>query len=1481
MKRFPTLFFVLFTILSRLTGQAPVNDDCNGIIDLGTAPYCEDSVFYTNVNATPSDIGSFTTIPNCLSSGNSPRDVWFQFTANPAITDYVITVTGADDGNGNPLSTPQLVLYRGFCQYDELLILDCKEAPLGSSEVSLQVTGLTPGLTYFLRVGDYSPFSDENSGTFKICIQEKDPEWTVDQDSSTACNGVLYDTGGPNGDYGANEDYVFKICPAEPHQCISFQLEYYNLENGELDLTDHIILYDGPDVNSPVLADIGGANFPKGAGPNDGGVCFQTYATSGCLTVEFISDGNLQFEGFKAKWECSPSACPQPEPLAVDSLADTTTILNYLNSTFANTTLDTIICDNQAYGTFVATDNTGLGIEKGLFLSSGKVTDAIGPNDDTGIGDGFDLPGDPDLDSLSNVLGDGTESHDACVVVLDVFAYTDKLTFEYVFGSDEYEEFVGSSFNDIFAFFVSGPGITGKKNIAIIPGTANEPVQINSVNQISHWPYYRDNSPSPTLQYDGLTSDSLGIKKSLTAQVDVIPCNSYKLKLAVADRGDDIFDSGVFISDIRAGLPSLKVNFKNGLDYFVEYCNTLTDSLTIGLSGEVTDTSSFTVSIGGTATNGVDYILNIPPTLVFSPTQTSYTFPIVIVNDTLQEGTETITITVSNDFGCGNVVVDQVITELKDNIDVNVEAQGDTLDVCANTPFEIAANGAAVYHWTPESLFDDPDSRKPTVTVSSSQWVYVEGQAGICLDVDSVYLNAINVQVTALVSDTAICLGDTVQLNCVPSVANPTYSWEPAFLVSDPTIKSPQAAPFSTTIYTVTIDAFGCQSTDTVTVKVDTLFEPVLIADTSICLGNSVQLASSVPFFSTSDYSWNPAGTLDDPTVANPTATPGLGTTVYTLTTTSANGYCSNQQAVAVTTIPASLQVVEHPDLVTKDSIFLCAPDSVNLLAITSTNGAGLTWSPDNGTLSSLTDTLVTVHTSQSGYYYATLTVSSCVLRDSVWIQTDSMPADLSLTAVPFKDPYCPGDTVSIFSPNYDHNLYKHISHQWAPATGVISDLDNYNLVVITDDTITYTRITHSGVCVDSAQITLNVEQPADIQVTQDKDTICAGEAVQLTATSDAGDNFKWLPESGLSCADCPNPVATPSQSITYSVMLEGANCPSSETANIFVRPTPVVQFPADNQLCPGESITLNEAPDPAYTYVWTADDPNFGTVHDAAPTVTPSQTTTYVATVSNGGCTITDSLTVTVAQDQLSIDGPAGICQGQSAVLTAVTNGNGDYLWTPGDVSGPSIDVMPDTATTYSVTYTYGDGCTLSASHDLQVYPGYTFSAAADKDTVYSEEVYQVHAMISPNAQGGTFTWTVNGQQVFANGPDISVKASDGPIDEIVVGWVTPEGCEYFAAVTVVVLPLKYEIPTAFTPNGDGINETFRPATLLGYEMTKMIVYSRWGQKVYEGESSFKGWDGTYKGKDMPADVYPYYIRLKRPDGQVVELKGDVTLIR
>lgn len=171
----------------------------------------------------------------------------------------------------------------------------------------------------------------------------------------------------------------------------------------------------------------------------------------------------------------------------------------------------------------------GLGIASGIILSSGNVATAIGPNDQAGAGEDVGTPGDSQLDTIVTP----NTTHDAAILEFDVVTTTPVFTISYVFGSEEYREYVDKDFNDVFAFYVDG------SNIALTPGS-NNPVTIDTINHLRNTNLYRDNETGKDTQLDGFTVPLLAV-------AFVEPHVTHHIKIAIADAGDSILDSAVFI----------------------------------------------------------------------------------------------------------------------------------------------------------------------------------------------------------------------------------------------------------------------------------------------------------------------------------------------------------------------------------------------------------------------------------------------------------------------------------------------------------------------------------------------------------------------------------------------------------------------------------------------------------------------------------------------------------------------------------------------------------------------------------------------------------------------------------------------------------------------------------------------------------------------------------------------------------------------
>lgn len=183
---------------------------------------------------------------------------------------------------------------------------------------------------------------------------------------------------------------------------------------------------------------------------------------------------------------------------------------------------------------------TNIQMESGLIIATGGISVAVGPNNDEGLSVPNTCGNYYDSDLASIASGD---PNDVAVLEFDFIPWDNNVTFNFVFGSEEYMEYVGTYFNDVFGFFVEGinpmGGYYDHQNMALIPGTT-EVVSINNVNLNHNSDYYVDNSWGPTIQFDGFTT-------LIEVSFNVVPMSNYHIKMAICDVVDEMYDSGVFL----------------------------------------------------------------------------------------------------------------------------------------------------------------------------------------------------------------------------------------------------------------------------------------------------------------------------------------------------------------------------------------------------------------------------------------------------------------------------------------------------------------------------------------------------------------------------------------------------------------------------------------------------------------------------------------------------------------------------------------------------------------------------------------------------------------------------------------------------------------------------------------------------------------------------------------------------------------------
>lgn len=378
-----------------------------------------------------------------------------------------------------------------------------------------------------------------------------------------------------------------------------------------------------------------------------------------------------------------------------------------------------------------AGSGTNIGLDSGIVLSTGMLVpnNILGQPASNLATSILFQQGDVDLDSVNNI-----STADASVLEFDFTAIGDTLKFEYVFASEEYPENVCNLFNDAFAFFISGPGIVGKKNIALVP-SSTDIVSVNSINGgVPYWPdsnctslsnttYYVDNTLGTNVVFNGFTT-------VLTAVTDVIPCQTYHLKIVIADGSGGNTDSGVFLkansfhSDPISITPSISYGGPDTLLY--EGCGYAT--LIVQRTYNLQNPKTYTINYSGTATYGIDFS-SAPLSITMLPGQMYDTIQVVPLGDGVSDNGENLIISIGDTLCNGDYFVSSVELLINEKVGLSVAIFPNTGGFCDTVTFTSSVIGAISpfqYLWDPTGSSDtsitlfEPGNQTITLNVSDA-----------------------------------------------------------------------------------------------------------------------------------------------------------------------------------------------------------------------------------------------------------------------------------------------------------------------------------------------------------------------------------------------------------------------------------------------------------------------------------------------------------------------------------------------------------------------------------------------------------------------------------------------------------------------------------------------------------------------------------------------------------------------------------------
>ncbi len=699
---------------------------------------------------------------------------------------------------------------------------------------------------------------------------------------------------------------------------------------------------------------------------------------------------------------------------------------------------------------------------------------------------------------------------------------------------------------------------------------------------------------------------------------------------------------------------------------------------------------------------------------------TSYTWnPGALTGSTVSVSpgsTTTYTVTGTNTLVCpGTQTVTLVV-----NVTPTLTAVSNPVTICAGGTATLTSSGATTYTWMPGSLLG------PTVTVSpASTTIYtVTGSNGTCSSTRTVQttVNAVPT-VTASISSSTVCSGTSVTLTAGGAT---TYTWNPGGLTGAVVVTTPTA----NTTYTVIGSNGTCTNSAMVSVTVNPT--PTLTAVSNppvICsgAGTTATLTSS----GAASYTWNPGG-LSGVTV---TVSPAV-TTTYTVTGASAAG-CIGTRTVVLTvnttpTVSASAS-----------SSTICAGASVTL---TSSGATTYTWMP--GSLSGVT---VAVSPATSTTYTVTGANGICTGTNTVAITVNPTP-----TIIASANPtgICSGGSSTLSASGAT-------TYTWNPGA-----LTGASVTVSPASTTIYTVTGSNGTCTSSVTVVLTVTTTPTVTAVSNPIAICAG--ATATLTSSGATTYTWMPGS-LSGASV---AVSPASTTIYTVTGANGSCTNSNTVSLTVNPNPTISAVANpTSICSGSSATLTGSG--GTTYTWMP-----GSLSGAVVVVSPAATTNYTLTGSNGTCSGTVAVTVSVTPlpTVTAVSNPPDICAGGTATLTS--SGATTYTWMPGSLSGATVTVSPASSTVYTVTGSNG-ACSNTNTVLVNVNPNPTVTASASSPSICS---------------GSTATLTASGAATYTWMPGslsgATVAVSPTVTTTYTVTGATAAGCTNTNTVTLNVTP-------------------------------------------------------------------------------------------
>ncbi len=463
------------------------------------------------------------------------------------------------------------------------------------------------------------------------------------------------------------------------------------------------------------------------------------------------------------------------------------------------------------------------------------------------------------------------------------------------------------------------------------------------------------------------------------------------------------------------------------------------------------------------------------------------------------------------------------------------------------------------------------------------------------------------------------------------------------------------------------------------------------------------------------------------------------------------------------------------------------------------------------------------------------------IVQNSPECRADTASISITLLSLPSPDlgpdqTACLGETVTLSVPA----IYTTYAWNGTPG-GSTWDVNTDGQVIV--------EVTNTDGCAGSDTIQVSFTTAGDTLHTTAE--ICAGASFLFHGTNYQSTGIYTVPGAGL--------------------------CDTVHILDLTVLPNPLPQITGDTVLCAGETGNLTI---PSYPLIkWSTG--------ATGPSIPVTATGPYAVSVTaNEGCEASDTIFVTVLPPittEWDITNPSCAAdQDGEILLTAIQGGAGSYLLQPGgDILSPGYSMSNLSAGTYTYTIVDAAGCTTTST--LTVTDPQAVWLEAGPELILNEGA-KGSRTIQSNAGTYTLSWTPPEGLNQSGQETLEAEGLSTVVYQITLS--DANGCSATDELVVrVIYPLQVFVPTAFSPNGDGINDVWQAVSPSDhtYPIDRLTIWDRWGNLLLStpGLTNETGWDGTFRGRPCDPGVYVYEMVLLLPDGSSRQISGEVELVR